>query len=137
MGASITEDDQVATLLCSLPESYNGLITALESRADNLTLEFVTARLLYEEHKRKESLSTQDAGEKALLSMIEQIREVSNPKEKANVTTVEYQDIWQGNVVNPRKRNQRKTKRNKMVHHIMHLLNMHHFGHRNVLIKRI
>ena len=66
VGASITEDDQVATLLCSLPESYNGLITALESRADNLTLEFVTARLLHEEHKRKESLSTQDAGEKAI-----------------------------------------------------------------------
>ena len=24
VGASITEDDQAATLLCSLPESYNG-----------------------------------------------------------------------------------------------------------------
>ena len=31
VGASITEDDQVATLLCGLRESYNGLITALES----------------------------------------------------------------------------------------------------------
>ena len=68
VGASITEDDQVATLLCSLPESYNSLITALESRADDLTLEFVTAKLLHEEHKRKENSLTSDAGEKALLS---------------------------------------------------------------------
>ena len=68
VGASITEDDQVATLLCSLPESYNGLITALESRADDLTLEFVIARLLHEERKRKENLSAPDAGEKALFS---------------------------------------------------------------------
>jgi hypothetical protein len=33
VGASITEEDQVATLLCSLPDSYDSLITALESRA--------------------------------------------------------------------------------------------------------
>ena len=68
MGTSITEDDQVATLLCSLPESYNSLITALESRADNLTLEFVHARLFLEEHKRKENSLTSDTEEKPLLS---------------------------------------------------------------------
>ena len=68
LGASITEDDQVATLLCSLPESYSNLITALESRADDLTLEFVVARLLHEDYKRKENLSSADAGEDALLS---------------------------------------------------------------------
>ena len=66
--ASITEEDQVATLLCSLPDSYGSLITALESRADDLTLEFVTARLLHEEHKRKEKSSSFESGEKALLS---------------------------------------------------------------------
>eukprot|EP00794_Sanderia_malayensis_P017160 gene17160-18882_t len=41
VGAPITEDDQVATLLCSLPDSYNNLIIALESRADDLTMEFL------------------------------------------------------------------------------------------------
>ena len=66
--ASITEGDQVATLLCSLPESYNSLIIALESFADDLKLEFVTARLLHEEHKRKENSLTSDTGDKALLS---------------------------------------------------------------------
>ena len=38
----------------SLPESYGGLIVALESRADDLTLEFVISRLLHEETKRVE-----------------------------------------------------------------------------------
>ena len=56
--------------------------------------------------------------------MIEQIRKVLNPKERANATTVEYQDTGQENVVNPRKKNQRRAKRNKMVHRTMHLLNM-------------
>ena len=55
IGAIITVDDQVATLLFSLPESYKDLITALKFRADDLTLEFVTARLLHEEHKKKET----------------------------------------------------------------------------------
>ena len=68
VGASITKDDQDAMLFCSLPESYNGLITALESHADDLTLEFVTARLLHAERKRKENLSSLDAGEKFLFS---------------------------------------------------------------------
>ena len=45
-----------------------GLIKALESRADDLKLEFVTARLLHEEHERKDNLLTPDVGEKALLS---------------------------------------------------------------------
>ena len=48
VGAPVSEDDQVATLLCSLPESKNNLILALQSRAE----EFVPARLLHEENKR-------------------------------------------------------------------------------------
>ena len=139
VGASITEDDQVATLLCSLPESYNSLITALESRADNLTLEFVIARLLHYEHKRKENSLTSDTGKKALLSKHDRTNQKSfkNPKERANATTVEYQDTGQENVVNPRKKNQRRAKRNKKVHHTMHLLSMHNFIHRNGEIRRI
>ena len=54
MGAPITEDDQVATLLCVLPDSYSNLIIALESRADELTMEFLVAILLHEEHKGKD-----------------------------------------------------------------------------------
>lgn len=55
VGAGIEEEDTVMTLLCSLPESYGSLITALESRAEDLTLEFVAARLLHEEQKRLEN----------------------------------------------------------------------------------
>ena len=54
VGAPVSEDDLVITLLGSLSESYQFLITALESRADTLTWELVTSRLLHEDMKRKE-----------------------------------------------------------------------------------
>lgn len=54
VGAPVTEDDVVTTLLCSLPEDYSNLITALEARMDDLNLEFVAARLLHEEMKKEE-----------------------------------------------------------------------------------
>uniref|UniRef100_A0AAV1V6N0 CCHC-type domain-containing protein n=1 Tax=Peronospora matthiolae TaxID=2874970 RepID=A0AAV1V6N0_9STRA len=54
VGAPISEDDFVITLLGNLSDSYQFLITALESRADTLTWELVTSRLLHEDMKRKE-----------------------------------------------------------------------------------
>ena len=67
VGAPVSEEDQVATLLCSLPGSYGNLIVALESRAEDLNLEFVIARLLHEEKKRSEtSVSLGDSMVKAL-----------------------------------------------------------------------
>ncbi|KAG6616434.1 gag-pol polyprotein [Phytophthora cinnamomi] len=54
VGAPVSEDDLVITLLASLSESYQFLITSLESRADSLTWELMTARLLHEDLKRKE-----------------------------------------------------------------------------------
>ena len=55
IGAPVNDEDIAMTLLCSLPESYENLIIALESRADDLTAEFVQARLLQEETRRKEA----------------------------------------------------------------------------------
>ena len=56
IGAEIKEEDVVMTLLNSLNDDYAGLITALENKKpEELTLNFVTGRLLYEETKRKES----------------------------------------------------------------------------------
>ena len=54
VGGPVSEDDLVITLLACLSESYQFLITALESRADSLTWELVTSRLLHEDMKRKE-----------------------------------------------------------------------------------
>lgn len=54
VGAPVTEDDLVITLLGSLSESFAFLITALESRSDSLSWELVTSRLLHEDMKRKE-----------------------------------------------------------------------------------
>ena len=69
MGAQISEDDQVATLLCSLPDSSSNLIAALESQADDLSLEFVIARLLHEERKRSEvSIDLGSSVEKVLIT---------------------------------------------------------------------
>lgn len=50
--AVIEEEDQVVTLLGSLPPSYAAIVTALETKIDNLTLKFVQQALINEEQKR-------------------------------------------------------------------------------------
>lgn len=52
IGVAIAEEDQVVTLLGSLPASYSTLVTALEARIDELTLQFVQQALINEEQKR-------------------------------------------------------------------------------------
>lgn len=67
-GDKIAEDFVVALILCSLPNSYDNLITALESRpANELKLEFVKLKLI-NEHKRRISMSNnyESEGEKAM-----------------------------------------------------------------------
>lgn len=49
----IAEEDQVVTLLGSLPESYSTVVTALETQKDTPSLEFVQQTLLNEEQKGK------------------------------------------------------------------------------------
>ena len=44
----ISEEDQVVTFLGSLPSSYATLVTALEARVDDLSLEFVQQSLIHE-----------------------------------------------------------------------------------------
>lgn len=51
----VRDEDVVMTLLESLPPSFESLITALETmHMKDLTMEFVTARLMHEVSKRKE-----------------------------------------------------------------------------------
>ncbi len=49
--APISEEDQVVTLLGSLPPSYATLVTALEACADDVQLDFVQQALFNEEQK--------------------------------------------------------------------------------------
>ena len=50
IGAPIAED-QVVTLLGSLPQSYSTLVTALEARVEDVKLSFVQQALVHEEQK--------------------------------------------------------------------------------------
>ncbi|CAI5708130.1 unnamed protein product [Peronospora destructor] len=63
-----TEDDLVITLLGGLSESFAFLITALDSRADSLSWELVTSRLLHEDMKRKEQYSDGVAAGQAFMT---------------------------------------------------------------------
>ena len=51
VGSPISEEDQIVTLLGSLPMKYNAIVTALEARGDDLKLQFVQQALLNEEQK--------------------------------------------------------------------------------------
>lgn len=52
IGSVIEEEDQIVTLLGSLPPSYATVVTALETKMDSLTLQFVQQALINEEQKR-------------------------------------------------------------------------------------
>ena len=54
IGAPVSVEDQVVTLLDSLPQSYSSLVTALEAR-ENVTLSYVQQSLTHEEQSSKES----------------------------------------------------------------------------------
>lgn len=68
LGEALKDKMIIALLLCSLPESYNTLITALETRSeDELTIELVMGKLLDEDRKRKNAKDhTDERDDKAL-----------------------------------------------------------------------
>ena len=59
---SVSDEDKVVYLLAGLPESYDVLVTALESGSDTVpALEMVTERLLREEQKLKDREEADDS----------------------------------------------------------------------------
>ena len=54
--AAISEEDQVVTLLGSLPQSYSTLVTALEAHAGDIKLDFVQQALIHEEQKKAKTM---------------------------------------------------------------------------------
>ena len=51
--AAVSEEDQVVTLLGSLPASFATVVTALEARSDALTMDYVQETLIHHEQKLK------------------------------------------------------------------------------------
>ena len=53
IGAPVSEEDQVVTLLGSLPASFATVVTALEARGDGTTMDYVQESLIHHEQKLK------------------------------------------------------------------------------------
>ncbi len=53
IGAPISDEDQVVTLLGSLPSSFTTVVTALEAKSDGLTMDYVQETLVHHEQKLK------------------------------------------------------------------------------------
>lgn len=70
IGSPIAEEDQVVTLLGSLPSSYMTLITALETRSDAVDLAFVQQALVYEEQKLFGAMSSRTSSNGGTSAMI-------------------------------------------------------------------
>ena len=61
IGAPISEEDQVVTLLGSLPPGYATLVTALESRVEDISFNYVQQALVHEEQKLQKAKYTVDS----------------------------------------------------------------------------
>ena len=66
IGAPVSEEDQVLTLLGSLPRSFATLVTAIEARMDGVSLDYVQQALIHEEMKQSELSGQLSVAESAL-----------------------------------------------------------------------
>ena len=68
IGAPMDEEDQVVTLLASLPDCFNTLVTALEANDNVPKMEIATERLLHEERKINDRGQTSTPSTEKLLN---------------------------------------------------------------------
>lgn len=67
-GKPLEDEKVVAVLLVSLPESYSGLLTALEGRQEaDLTIEYVTGKILDEYQRRMENTESSEKNQEMAL----------------------------------------------------------------------
>ena len=66
IGAPISEDDEVVTLLGSLQRRFATLVTAIEARMDGVSLDYVQQGLIHEEMKQSQLSSQLSVAESAL-----------------------------------------------------------------------
>lgn len=66
IGAPISEEDQVVTLLGSFLRSFATLITAIEARVDGVSLDYVQQALIHEEMRQSELSGQLNDSESAL-----------------------------------------------------------------------
>jgi len=70
IGAPTAEEDQVVTLLGSLPQSYSTLVTALEAQVDGIDLKFVQQALIHEEQKQRKQADGTSSGVRVQLDSV-------------------------------------------------------------------
>lgn len=88
LGETLKEKMIIALLLCSLPESYNTLITALETKSENeITIELVKGKLLDEDRRRKNAKDhTDERDDKALKTYFKKFANTTQKQDVKDVT---------------------------------------------------
>lgn len=84
-GKPLEDEEIVAVLLVSLPESYSGLVTALEGRQEeDLTVEYVTGKMLDEYQRRTENMETDEKNPEVALQSAVAVSNKGNNKNYPN-----------------------------------------------------
>ena len=121
IGAPISEEDQVVTLLGSLPRSFATLVTAIETRMDDVSLDYVQQALVQEEMKQSELSGQLSGAESALAGAFKRnmprdacygcgnvaIRHAIRPHDLDVVMSVIFSVIFPGNVNGTKQRKPR------------------------------
>ena len=86
INAAVSEEDQVVTLLGSLPDSYSTLVIALETCVDDLSLEYVQQALINEDQRRGEQRNLAGGSREWLILILPSQQVVERVNIKVTIT---------------------------------------------------